>query len=245
MKLAPICISQNGHAALPPLPWRSGEKFGPRWLERNLFVEQGGKKNTRRRGQTVKGLSGIHLLTCSRCAWLMSSSFGGEHMSTAAVPPSIGGDCARANCIPGSPAKSGPSELSHFLKRASAFHLIYMSHSPQNQRPFTVRTNRWLPGLMRSSFGCGSFLSIRGRCATAVTHFPEGAALVLLTPLQKTKRLIPRRSVSGQKLLCFIQKSCIYIVNSNTQLFQRKFYLFCRCTCTCNDNFVLSSWDEA
>lgn len=159
-----------------------------------------GKKNTRRRGQTVKGLSGIHLLTCSRCAWLMSSSFGGEHMSTAAVPPSIGGDCARANCIPGSPAKSGPSELSHFLKRASAFHLIYMSHSPQNQRPFTVRTNRWLPGLMRSSFGCGSFLSIRGRCATAVTHFPEGAALVLLTVLQKTPQ-IPRRSVSGQKLL--------------------------------------------
>lgn len=150
-----------------------------------------GKKNTRRRGQTVKGLSGIHLLTCSRCAWLMSSSFGGEHMSTAAVPPSIGGDCARANCIPGSPAKSGPSELSHFLKRASAFHLIYMSHSPQNQRPFTVRTNRWLPGLMRSSFGCGSFLSIRGRCATAVTHFPEGAALVLLTLLQKTNVWYP------------------------------------------------------
>lgn len=160
-----------------------------------------GKKNTRRRGQTVKGLSGIHLLTCSRCAWLMSSSFGGEHMSTAAVPPSIGGDCARANCIPGSPAKSGPSELSHFLKRASAFHLIYMSHSPQNQRPFTVRTNRWLPGLMRSSFGCGSFLSIRGRCATGGDTLSRRCSSGSPDAVTKDKRLIPRRSVSGQKLL--------------------------------------------
>lgn len=190
MKLALICISQNGHVALPRCPEGAGKSSGHAgW--RGTYLLSKGKKNTRRRGQTVKGLSGIHLLTCSRCAWLMSSSFGGEHMSTAAVPPSIGGDCARANCIPGSPAKSGPSELSHFLKRDSAFHLIYMSHSPQNQRPSTVRTNRWLPGLMRSSFGCGSFISIRGRCATAVTHFPGGAALVLLTLLQKTNVWYP------------------------------------------------------
>lgn len=72
------------------------------------------RENTTRRGQTVKGLNAIHLLTCSRCAWLMSSSFGGEHMSTAAVPPWIGSDCVRANCIPGSQAKSEWSELSHF-----------------------------------------------------------------------------------------------------------------------------------
>lgn len=44
----------------------------------------------------------------------MSSSFGGEHMSTAAVPPWIGSDCVLANCIPGSQAKSEWSELSHF-----------------------------------------------------------------------------------------------------------------------------------
>lgn len=72
------------------------------------------REKTTRRGQTVKGLNAIHLLTCSRCAWLMSSSFGGEHMSTAAVPPWIGSDCVLANCIPGSQAKSEWSELSHF-----------------------------------------------------------------------------------------------------------------------------------
>lgn len=72
------------------------------------------RQNAARRGQTVKGLNAIHLLTCSRCAWLMSSSFGGEHMSTAAVPPWIGSDCVLANCIPGSQAKSEWSELSHF-----------------------------------------------------------------------------------------------------------------------------------
>lgn len=72
-------------------------------------------------------------------------------MSTAAVPPSIGSDCALANCIPGSPAKSEWSELSHFLKRASAFHLIYMSHSPQSQWPVTGRSDQSLPVSMRSS----------------------------------------------------------------------------------------------
>lgn len=80
-----------------------------------------------RRGQTLKGPNRIHLLTSSRCAWLMSSSFGGEHMSTAAAPPSIGSDCVLANCIPGSRANSEPSELSRFSeKRASSFHLFHM-----------------------------------------------------------------------------------------------------------------------
>lgn len=40
--------------------------------------------------------------------------FGGEHMSTTAVPPWIGSDCVRACCISGSRAKSERSELSHF-----------------------------------------------------------------------------------------------------------------------------------
>lgn len=58
----------------------------------------------------------IHLLTCSRCAWLMSYSFVGEHMSTTAVPSWIGSDCTRANCIPGSQAKSEhSSELPQFF----------------------------------------------------------------------------------------------------------------------------------
>lgn len=57
----------------------------------------------------------------------MSSSFGGEHMSAAAVPPSIGSDCVLANCIPGSRANSEASELSRFFeKQASTFHLFHM-----------------------------------------------------------------------------------------------------------------------
>lgn len=153
MKWAPICISQSGHVAAPHCLEGAGKSSANASRRGTYLLSKGKKKkSTRRRGQTVKGLSSIHLLTCSRCAWLMSSSFGGEHMSTAAVPPSMGGDCAQANCIPGSPAKSEPSELSRFLRGASAFHLIYMSHPRWNQRPSAVRTNRWLPGLMRSSY---------------------------------------------------------------------------------------------
>lgn len=47
--------------------------------------------------------------------------FGGEHMSTTAVPPWIGSDCVRARCISGSRAKSEWSELSHFWYECSTW----------------------------------------------------------------------------------------------------------------------------
>lgn len=189
-------------------------------LERNLFVEQG--KNTWRRGQTVKGLSAIHLLTCSRCAWLMSSSFGGEHMSTAAVPPSIGSDCALANCIPGSPAKSEWSELSHFLKRASAFHLIYMSHSPQSQWPFTGRSGQSLPLSMRSSSDVAHFelKKIWDRCVTAVTQFSRAARQVLLTlfPMIYDKWPVRCTSASQAKLFLFCKRAVFVFFKTKMQV---------------------------
>lgn len=58
----------------------------------------------------------------------MSSYFGGEHMSAAAVPPSIGSDCALANCIPGSQANSEASELSRFSQKTSV-HIPPVSHA--------------------------------------------------------------------------------------------------------------------
>lgn len=211
MKLALICISQNGRIAAPRCLEGAGKSSANAGWRGTYLLSKGKiKKHTRRRGQTVKGLSGIHLLTCSRCAWLMSSSFGGEHMSTAAVPPSMGGDCARANCIPGSPAKSEPSELSHFLQRASAFHLIYTSHSPRNLRPSTGRPNRWLPGLMRSPYRCGSFTTFRGRCATAVTHFPQGAALLLLNLFHRKKHLISCKPLRQTKMIVLCERVALH-----------------------------------
>lgn len=105
------------------LSWMNGKSWGHTGEELICWA----RENTTRRGQTVKGLNAIHLLTCSRCAWLMSSSFGGEHMSTAAVPPSIGSDCVLANCIPGSQAKSEWSELSHFLKNELHLHSTWFT----------------------------------------------------------------------------------------------------------------------
>lgn len=211
-------FTERSHNAAP-VPWRNGGKVRAT-LERNLFVEQG--KNTRRRGQTVKGLSAIHLLTCSRCAWLMSSSFGGEHMSTAAVPPSIGSDCALANCIPGSPAKSERSELSHFLKRASAFHLIYMSHSPQSQWPFTGRSDQSLPVSMRSSSDVAHFepKKIWDRCVTAVTQFSRAARQVLLTlfPMIYDKWPIRRTSASQAQLFLFGNSAALVFFKTKMQV---------------------------
>lgn len=54
--------------------------------------------------------------------------FGGEHMSTAAVPPWIGSDCVLANCIPGSQAKSEWSELSHFWYQRSTWFTCLFFH---------------------------------------------------------------------------------------------------------------------
>ena len=112
------CVVQRTQSNIVPVVFRQSVCHG--WTYGKSLGHTGeelicwARENTTIRGQTVKGLNAIHLLTCSRCAWLMSSSFGGEHMSTAAVPPWIGSDCVLANCIPGSQAKSEWSELSHF-----------------------------------------------------------------------------------------------------------------------------------
>lgn len=129
-------------------------RFVVEWMnEKSLGHTRGelicrARENTTRRGQTVKGLNAIHLLTCSRCAWLMSSSFGGEHMSTAAVPPWIGSDCVLANCIPGSQAKSEWSELSHFWYK----HLLHSTWFTCLFCHTTIHTSQNSTWLRRSLF---------------------------------------------------------------------------------------------
>lgn len=149
----------------------------------------------------------------------MSSSFGGEHMSTAAVPPSMGGDCARANCIPGSPAKSEPNELSHFLERASAFHLIHMSRSTRNQRPSV----RWPNGDFLVWWGhlCGWGLVCNhsGQVRDCGDPLFQKVRLCFNLTCLKDKRLITCKS-HRLKLLC-CAKMLYCILNWNLQLFQR------------------------
>lgn len=76
----------------------------------------------------------------------MSSSFGGEHMSTAAVPPSIGSDCVLANSLPGSRANSEASELSRFSENEHLHSTWFtcVAHFSLSWRPFTLDT--WCPG---------------------------------------------------------------------------------------------------
>lgn len=75
----------------------------------------------------------------------MSSSFGGEHMSTAAVPPSIGSDCVLANSLPGSRANSEASELSCFSQneRPHSTWFTCVARFSLSWRPFTLDT--WCP----------------------------------------------------------------------------------------------------
>ena len=71
----------------------------------------------------------------------MSSSFGGEHMSTAAVPSWIGSDCMLANCIPGSQAKSVQSELPQFFD-TSISHIPPDLHVSFSTEPAAVRSGQ-------------------------------------------------------------------------------------------------------
>lgn len=76
----------------------------------------------------------------------MSPSFGGEHMSAAAVPPSIGSDCVLANSLPGSRANSEASELSRFSEneRLHSTWFTRVARFSLSWRPFTLDT--WCPG---------------------------------------------------------------------------------------------------
>lgn len=93
--------------------------------KRNLFVEQGKNDKTRADCQRTGSHSSAHLFKVCLVDVLL---FGGKHMSTAAVPPWIGGDCGLANCIPGNQAKSEWSKLSHFWCEHSTWFTRLLFH---------------------------------------------------------------------------------------------------------------------
>lgn len=104
------------------------EKFRPH--RGGTYLLSKGKNNkTRADCQRIESHSSAHLFKVCLVDVLL---FGGKHMSTAAVPPWIGGDCVLANCIPGNQAKSEWSKLSHFWCEHSTWFTHLFSYKTSN-----------------------------------------------------------------------------------------------------------------